>query len=387
MTDSLSSAFPLANPNPPHPARIKLARRDLDARLAAVQNRLCPRRRPISLRAGNITLQAMFAGPANLPRGGFWLGCDINGHAARIGLSWGAARRLTGLPLEGNAAPDIALLIEEALADWLDDVEMQTGLSFRLHGGGDDLPGPLLALGLRVEFSTPESPRPQRLLLPVELSAAAGEALADVLGQWNAPRAPALPLALRLSVEIETMRLSIAELEGLRPGDALILPDLPIAGRVLAESQLVAPARPASDGSLPAAWALTARFQPRTLSPSFSHVSKNDMTDANSDLPDSTNSPFPGPESDPGPADTAPDKPAVTDSLDGLEVRISVRLGDTLMSLADLRRAGPGTIITLDRPDGAMVDLVANGQLIGTGEVIAVSGRRAIEIRSLFGDE
>ena len=108
-----------------------------------------------------------------------------------------------------------------------------------------------------------------------------------------------------------------------------------------------------------------------------------------------TDTPSPEPAGQtPPPAEPAPRGPRPpqagaapsTESLDALELRLSFRLGETLMSLAELRRAGPGTIITLDRPDGALVDILANGQLIGTGEVISVAGQRAIEIRSLFGD-
>ena len=66
--------------------------------------------------------------------------------------------------------------------------------------------------------------------------------------------------------------------------------------------------------------------------------------------------------------------------------RLSVRVGETLITLSDLRAAGPGTVLTLDRPDGALADLVINGQVIGTGQIITVAGRKACEIRSLFGD-
>ena len=72
--------------------------------------------------------------------------------------------------------------------------------------------------------------------------------------------------------------------------------------------------------------------------------------------------------------------------LDALEMRLSFRLGETLVTLAELKSLAPGAVVTLDRPDGALVDILANGRKIGTGEVIAVAGQRAVEIRSLFAD-
>lgn len=67
-------------------------------------------------------------------------------------------------------------------------------------------------------------------------------------------------------------------------------------------------------------------------------------------------------------------------------MRLSFRIGEALMPLADLRTAGPGTIITLDRPEGALIDIVVNGQVIGQGEIITVAGQKACEIRRIFGE-
>ncbi|WP_036736742.1 FliM/FliN family flagellar motor switch protein, partial [Paracoccus sanguinis] len=73
-------------------------------------------------------------------------------------------------------------------------------------------------------------------------------------------------------------------------------------------------------------------------------------------------------------------------ALDDLELRLSFRLGEALLTLSELRQAGVGTVIALDRPDGAPVDLVLNGQVIGTGQVTTIAGQKACEIITLFGD-
>ncbi|SMO45338.1 FliM/FliN family flagellar motor switch protein [Paracoccus laeviglucosivorans] len=366
----------LGTPEPPSadagPRPATLSRRSLTPELAAIQNLLCPRRAPISLRAGGVALQAMLNPPATLPEGVVWLAFTLDGHPARIGLSWGQLRRLTGLPLESADPSDAALLIEEALTAWLDDLESQTGLALRLTSLSAPVPDvAMLTLALRAEVVT-RSAGAVRLNLPLQLSAAAGRTLAPTLTRWHDRRPDALPLYLRLGVEIDAMRVTMAELAALRTGDALVLPDLPLSGRVIAERRLIAPARPAGDGPMPAAWALTGHFTPRADFLSTTQKHDFDMTENDAERP--ADAP------QPAPTEHAPD------SMDGLEMRLSFRLGETLISMTDLRRAGPGTIVTLDRPDGALVDILANGQLIGTGEVITVAGQRAVEIRSLFSD-
>jgi len=73
-------------------------------------------------------------------------------------------------------------------------------------------------------------------------------------------------------------------------------------------------------------------------------------------------------------------------SMDDLDVRISVRAGEALMTLGDLRKLGPGTILPMTEPETDHVDLVVNGKRIGTGQLVTVGGTRAVEIKDLFGD-
>ncbi|AGT08877.1 FliM/FliN family flagellar motor switch protein [Paracoccus aminophilus] len=378
------------------PRRGPVARRTLSAELAFVQNELCPRRAPVALRAGGFALQAALSPPSEMPgiegRGGVWLALTIDGHPARIGLNWGQIRRLTGLPLESADPAEAALLMEEALTGVLDDLEHQTGLALRFTTLAQAPEAePLLALQLRAEVSGPATPL--RLNLPLLLSAGAGRALAEALRPQQRAHAQPLGLMLRVAVEVETMRLSLAELRGLRPGDALVLPDLPLAARLVVENQQTAPVQPVGEGPFPPIWALTAGLTPRAArlapdAPAYRapamgstarHLQDNSVTDHPSDTPAT-------PENTQRPEPQAPATVSESESLDALEMRLSFRLGETLMTLAELRRAGPGTIVTLDRPDGALVEILANGQLIGTGEVIAVAGQRAVEIRSLFGE-
>ena len=73
-------------------------------------------------------------------------------------------------------------------------------------------------------------------------------------------------------------------------------------------------------------------------------------------------------------------------AMDDLDVRISVRAGEALMTLGDLRILGPGSILPMVEPEADHVDLVVNGKRIGTGQLVTVGGTRAVEIKDLFGD-
>ncbi|WP_166461901.1 FliM/FliN family flagellar motor switch protein [Paracoccus alkanivorans] len=361
-----------------------LSRRRQSLALATAQNRLCGHRTPISLRVGGAAIQAALTEAVDSPAQGAWLELEIDGHPAHIGLSWGTVRRMTGLPLESADPVDAAVLFEEALSTWLDGIEEQTGLTVRFRRFSHAEPVcEALRLGLRAEVVQRPAARSIHLHMPLILSEPAANSLAPVLSRWNTIRPETLPLYLRLAVEIETTRLSMVELRSLNPGDALVLADLPSTASLVLEEQFIASAQAAGDGLLPTMWRMTGRFRPRQSGKPFQTGTKELMSEQeqhpshdDQQRPE-TGSPEPAPRH----------SLAIAGSFDALEIRLSFRLGERLMSLAELRRAGPGTIVTLDRPDGAMVDIVANGQLIGTGEVISVAGQRAVEIRSLFSNE
>lgn len=366
----------------PRPAT--LARRHQSIAMTAVQNKLCGYRQTISRHGGGVAVQVMLTGPMALPPDSAWLEMAIDDNSAHIGLSWGTVRRLTGVPLESADPVDAAVLVESALSAWLDAVAEQTGLTIRLRRFAPPHPAvKSLRLGLRCEVLSGPAAASVHLELPLSLSERAGNAIASILSRRQAVRPETLPLYLRLGAEIETTGLSRAELRGLRPGDALVLPDFPRAARLIVEDQFIAPVRPADDGPLPLRWRLTGRFQPLPPSPLSQTGAMMPMSE-----PESQSAKEDQENTSSGPSGHTPrGQSEIPGGLDALEVRVSFRLGERLVSLAELRRAGPGTILTLDRPDGAMVDIVANGQLIGTGEVISVGGQRAVEIRNLFGSE
>jgi flagellar motor switch protein FliN len=63
-----------------------------------------------------------------------------------------------------------------------------------------------------------------------------------------------------------------------------------------------------------------------------------------------------------------------------IELPITVRFGETQMSLESLARLGPGSMIDLDRKPDDPVDLLVNGRLVARGQVVVVSGCYGVRV-------
>lgn len=89
------------------------------------------------------------------------------------------------------------------------------------------------------------------------------------------------------------------------------------------------------------------------------------------------------------PAATAPvaaEKAAAGATPDNLEVildidmPLSVRFGEAVLSLDLLTRLGPGSLIELSRQPDDPVDVLINGRLVARGEVVVVSGNYGVRV-------
>jgi len=74
----------------------------------------------------------------------------------------------------------------------------------------------------------------------------------------------------------------------------------------------------------------------------------------------------------------APDGDGV--DLDALEVSLQFCVGRIELTLAQLRRIAAGSLVDLDAPAQACVEILANGQRIGRGELVEIDDRLAVEI-------
>ncbi|WP_435167734.1 FliM/FliN family flagellar motor switch protein [Falsirhodobacter sp. 1013] len=70
--------------------------------------------------------------------------------------------------------------------------------------------------------------------------------------------------------------------------------------------------------------------------------------------------------------------------FDALNIRLTFHVGDAMVTLADLRKMGPGMVVPLDRPTPTTVDILVNDRRIGTGNIVCLDGKTGIEIRTLF---
>jgi flagellar motor switch protein FliN/FliY len=81
-----------------------------------------------------------------------------------------------------------------------------------------------------------------------------------------------------------------------------------------------------------------------------------------------------------------PDAPATRSGIDllaGLQMNVSVELGRTELTVAEVLGLGPGSVIELDRLAGEPVDILVNDRLIARGEVVVVDenfGVRVVEV-------
>ena len=75
------------------------------------------------------------------------------------------------------------------------------------------------------------------------------------------------------------------------------------------------------------------------------------------------------------------------DLLSGVSLRISVEVGSALLTLAELVRLGEGSVVELDRQANDPLDIMANGTIIATGEIVEVGGRYGLRVIDVVSPE
>ncbi|HEY0587263.1 MAG TPA: FliM/FliN family flagellar motor switch protein [Pseudoduganella sp.] len=66
--------------------------------------------------------------------------------------------------------------------------------------------------------------------------------------------------------------------------------------------------------------------------------------------------------------------------LQGVQVGLSVQVGQAQASLAQLMELQSGAVFTLDRAVDAPLDLLVNGQLVGRGELVVVGDQFGVRV-------
>lgn len=78
--------------------------------------------------------------------------------------------------------------------------------------------------------------------------------------------------------------------------------------------------------------------------------------------------------------DDGADRPDHLKKLLGLRMPLSIRLGSTRMSLDEVLRLAPGSIVELDDREDEPLEVLANGTVIARGEVVVVDERFGLRI-------
>lgn len=69
--------------------------------------------------------------------------------------------------------------------------------------------------------------------------------------------------------------------------------------------------------------------------------------------------------------------------LSDVALSITVVVGEVQVLMKDVATWQRGTVVTLDRPAGAPVDVCANGKVIAKGEVVVVDEEFAVRITDI----
>lgn len=249
--------------------------------------------------------------------------------------------------------PTASLIVELALEPLIARLEYATQLNVELVRVCE---AATMAPYLELEIGFGPVSGKGRLFLfsPLDgLVPAAFRAFSELFGQLpRQPRGCFPDLPLPVAVEIGTLGVPAALIRKACAGDAL-LPDMAPFGRgqiTLSIGKLWAGAELEGDQLV-----LREPFRPRPYS-----LEKAHMTQLGSEL-----------------------RP--TEDLDDVEIMLVFECGRWPITLGELRSAGAGHIFELGRPPESPVDILANGQCIGRGDIVRIGDTLGIRLRGRLG--
>jgi flagellar motor switch protein FliN len=73
--------------------------------------------------------------------------------------------------------------------------------------------------------------------------------------------------------------------------------------------------------------------------------------------------------------------------LQDVDVKLTVEIGSTSLSLRELLALGEESVIELDRDANELLDIFVNGTLIGRGEVVTVGEKFGVRMTELVSPE
>lgn len=79
-------------------------------------------------------------------------------------------------------------------------------------------------------------------------------------------------------------------------------------------------------------------------------------------------------------------EPIGMDALLDVPVRVTVQIGRSRLTLGELVRLGPGSLIPLDREAHEPADILINGKIVARGEVVTIDNAYGVRITSITKD-
>jgi flagellar motor switch protein FliN/FliY len=68
-----------------------------------------------------------------------------------------------------------------------------------------------------------------------------------------------------------------------------------------------------------------------------------------------------------------------------VNVRLSLEIGRTQITIRDLLKLAPGSVVELKRPAGDPLDVLVNDRLVAHGEVVMVNDRYGVRFTEAIG--
>lgn len=328
----------------------------LEAPLARAFNRLHDRRAaPITLNVGGSDriLRWVYDSDEALPP------LDVHRfrlgpHDGRLGIDPPALAALLGeVRPERIPRPLRAVLLADALAACADALARTTRLHFEWQPGDAAEPplDPAVALRFRIEGTgwtgalQFDAPGALDTLAPALVATAPAVPASDTLDRLR------LPLRFGLG----HTRLRLAEVRGIVAGDIVAIEDWQADGAAVVVD--ATPGGPAGPRFIALAEGSRITIQ---------HMREQTM-DRPADTPSTTA------------ATQAPE--LAVDRLDAMEVTLRFEVGDLVLSLGDLRNVRAGHVFDLGQPlNRGPVRIVAHGNLLGKGTLVAVGDRLGVRV-------
>lgn len=262
-----------------------------------------------------------------------------------------ALAEAAGLPV-AELEPELAALLLEAVAsELLPVLEAAAGVPIAVESVGAAAPAfaPVFHCAVVLRHGFAET------ALHLAADDAARPALRRLIDAAPALPAPCAGLPVPLAIRIGAVRLALAELQGIAPGD-VVFPDVACrAGEALV-----------------------------VYGEAWSHTAKHDRGAVTVTGP---RRPLALQDGGGWMADSDSDAAPPAERLGELPVTLVFELGRSELPLAAVQGLAPGMVIPLGRDPGEAVDIVANGRRIGRGEIVRVEDELGVRVVRLFADE